>query len=863
MKQDWNCSAQELFEKLDSGQSGLSQAQVEAHQQAHGLNQLQEKKKKSVFMVFLSQFADMLVIVLLVAALISMITGSLESTLVILAVLIMNAVLGTVQHVKAEKSLEGLKAMSAPNARVLRDGKELSIPSREVTVGDIVLLEAGDLVPADGRIIESASLKVNESALTGESEGVEKTDQLLEEENPALGDRVNMAYSSSLVLYGRGKLLVTAVGMETEIGKIASLMEQTKERQTPLQKTLDQFSKKLSIGIMIVCLAVFIINLFHGMNWLDSLLFAVALAVAAIPEALSSIVTIALAIGTSKMAKQHAIMKKLQAVEGLGCVSVICSDKTGTLTQNKMTVTDSYAHDKAQKNLLMEASVLCNDSYVDDEKELGDPTETALKQWYRRERPDLDAFLSAHPKVFELPFDSDRKLMSVLVELDGKMQMFTKGAVDVMSARITRMEEQGKLRPVTQQDLEAIAAQNQAYSEQGLRVLCFGYREVAGDTLTLEDETDFIFLGLVAMMDPPRPESKQAVADCIRAGIKPVMITGDHVTTASAIASQIGILREGNRAVTGAELDAMSDEELAQNLEQISVYARVSPEHKIRIVQQWQAKHRYVAMTGDGVNDAPALKQADVGVAMGITGTEVSKDAASMILTDDNFATIVQAVANGRAVYQNIKNAIKFLLSGNAAGILCVLFCSIAGLAQPFTTVQLLFINLLTDSLPALAIAMEPGNRDLLGQKPRDSRESLLTKDFLRDVGLQGVLIAIATMAAFFFGLQTSAEVACTMSFATICLARLWYGFCCRGSQSLLRLGFLTNKYSIGAFLLGAALLACVLLIPGLEGLFDVAGLAGVHFGVIVGFSVIPSVIVQIWRMISEAVKGKKEKKNQ
>ena len=861
MKQDWNCSAQELFDKLDSGQSGLSQAQVEAHQQAHGLNQLQEKKKKSVFMVFLSQFADMVVIVLLVEALMSMVTGNLESTLVILAVLIMNAVLGTVQHVKAEKSLEGLKAMSAPNARVLRDGKEMSIPSKEVTVGDIVLLEAGDLVPADGRIIESASLKVNESALTGESEGVEKTDQVLTEENPALGDRKNMAYSSSLVLYGRGKLLVTAVGMGTEIGKIASLMEQTKERQTPLQKTLDQFSKKLSIGIMIVCLAVFVINLFHGMNWLDSLLFAVALAVAAIPEALSSIVTIALAIGTSKMAKQHAIMKKLQAVEGLGCVSVICSDKTGTLTQNRMTVTDSYALDKSQKNLLMEASVLCNDSYVDDEKELGDPTETALKQWYRRERPDLDAFLAAHPKVFELPFDSDRKLMSVLVELDGKMQMFTKGAVDVMSARITQIEEQGQCRPVTQQDLEQIASANQAFSEQGLRVLCFGYREVAGDTLILEDETDFTFLGLVAMMDPPRPESKQAVADCIRAGIKPVMITGDHVTTASAIASQIGILQEGDRAVTGAELDAMSDEELAENLEQISVYARVSPEHKIRIVQQWQAKHRYVAMTGDGVNDAPALKQADVGVAMGITGTEVSKDAASMILTDDNFATIVQAVANGRAVYQNIKNAIKFLLSGNAAGILCVLFCSIAGLVQPFTTVQLLFINLLTDSLPALAIAMEPGNRDLLGQKPRDSRESLLTKDFLRDVGLQGVLIAIATMCAFFFGLQTSPEVACTMSFATICLARLWYGFCCRGNQSLVRLGFLTNKYSIGAFLLGAALLACVLLIPGLEGLFDVAGLAGVHFGVIVGFSIIPSIIVQIWRLITEAIKSRKEKK--
>lgn len=859
---DYNLSQNEVLERYSTFRTGLSPEEARNRLERYGENKLAEGRKKTALEVFIDQFKDLIVWILIAAAVISILSGQGESSLVIFAVLILNAVLGTVQYLKAEKSLESLKAMSSPSATLLRGGIKVQVPSPEVVPGDILLLEAGDLITADARILESWSVKINESSLTGESEAVEKTADVIPEENVALGDRKNMVFSGSLVTYGRATAVVTATGMQTELGHIASLLDNTRQRKTPLQENLNKFSEKLAIAIIAICGVVFLLSYFRsGMGLLDSLMFAVALAVAAIPEALSSIVTIVLAIGTQKMARQNAIIKELKAVESLGAVSVICSDKTGTLTQNRMTVTDSYALDKSQKNLLMEASVLCNDSYVDEEKELGDPTETALKQWYRRERPDLDAFLAAHPKVFELPFDSDRKLMSVLVELDGKMQMFTKGAVDVMSARITQIEEQGQCRPVTQQDLEQIASANQAFSEQGLRVLCFGYREVAGDTLILEDETDFTFLGLVAMMDPPRPESKQAVADCIRAGIKPVMITGDHVTTASAIASQIGILQEGDRAVTGAELDAMSDEELAENLEQISVYARVSPEHKIRIVQQWQAKHRYVAMTGDGVNDAPALKQADVGVAMGITGTEVSKDAASMILTDDNFATIVQAVANGRAVYQNIKNAIKFLLSGNAAGILCVLFCSIAGLVQPFTTVQLLFINLLTDSLPALAIAMEPGNRDLLGQKPRDSRESLLTKDFLRDVGLQGVLIAIATMCAFFFGLQTSPEVACTMSFATICLARLWYGFCCRGNQSLVRLGFLTNKYSIGAFLLGAALLACVLLIPGLEGLFDVAGLAGVHFGVIVGFSIIPSIIVQIWRLITEAIKSRKEKK--
>ena len=617
-----------------------------------------------------------------------MLSGNAESTIVIFAVILLNAILGTVQHKKAEKSLDSLKSLSSPNAKVIRDGAKMEVPSLEVVPGDIVVLEAGDMVVADGRIIENFSLQVNESALTGESTNVDKQAIDLSEEAP-LGDRVNMVYSGSLVTYGRATVVITGTGMNTEIGKIAELMNATKEKKTPLQISLDQFSKRLAIVIMIISVLVFGLSIYREMPVLDSLMFAVALAVAAIPEALSSIVTIVQAMGTQKMAKENAIIKELKAVESLGCVSVICSDKTGTLTQNKMTVQNVYVDGSvlSPKELdlknqlhryLLYNAILTNDSSIVEGKGIGDPTEFCLLEMVRSIDLDEDFFRGLMPRMAEIPFDSDRKLMSTKYQLHGVPTIMTKGALDVLLDRTTRIRTSEGIRPITEADIEEILATNMEFSQNGLRVLAFAYKETELEgTLDLADENDYIFTGLISMMDPPREESKDAVVDAKRAGIKPIMITGDHKITATAIAKQIGIFGEGDLSVTGVELDAMSETELDEKIDRISVYARVSPENKIRIVNAWQKKGNIVAMTGDGVNDAPALKKADIGVAMGITGTEVSKDAAAMILTDDNFATIIKAVANGRNVYRNIKNAIKFLLSGNMAGIISVLYTSI------------------------------------------------------------------------------------------------------------------------------------------------------------------------------------------
>ena len=713
-------SSKDVLNHFNVTKEGLSTEQVNKSKEENGFNELTEKKKKSVLVVFLEQFKDLLVGILIVAALISMATGDVESTLVIFAVIIMNAILGTVQNVKAEQSLNSLKALSSPNAKVIRNGVKVEIPSREVVPGDIVVLEAGDLVVADGRIIESFSLQVNESALTGESESVNKFEEVIDSEEVALGDQKNMVFSSSLVTYGRALIVVTNTGMTTELGKIATLMEQTKEKKTPLQITLDDFSKKLATIILIICIIVFGLSVYRQTEILDALMFAVALAVAAIPEALSSIVTIVLALGTQKMAKENAIIKNIKSVEGLGCVSIICSDKTGTLTQNKMTTKQIFVDNsliesediKFNDNLvqkdLMRAAILCNDSTSVDGKEIGDPTEVALVNLGHVHSLNEQDVRDEFKRLKEIPFDSDRKLMSTLHYIDNKYVMYTKGALDVLLDRTTHIRTSEGVKEITQADKDRILNTNQYLSENGLRVLSFAYKELDSEKeLSLDDENNYTFLGLISMIDPPRVESAEAVKDCIMAGIKPIMITGDHKITASAIAKQIGILQEGDMAVTGLELDKMSDEELNKKLSHISVYARVSPENKIRIVDAWQNKGKIVAMTGDGVNDAPALKQADIGIAMGITGTEVSKDAASMILTDDNFATIVKSITNGRNVYRNIKNSIKFLLSGNMSGIIAVLYASIMNLSVPFAPVHLLFINLLTDSLPAIAIGME------------------------------------------------------------------------------------------------------------------------------------------------------------
>ena len=893
----------EVLAGLDSGRQGIDSGQAEQRLKEYGENVLEEAGRLQWWQVFLAQFKDLLVIILIGAAAVSMLTGDPESAMVIFAVLLLNAVLGTVQHQKAEKSLDSLKRLSSPEARVLRDGRSMTIPSALVVPGDILLLETGDMVAADGRLLEVYGLTVNESSLTGESLGVEKHTGAVKarEGTVALADRTNMVFSGSLVTSGRAVAVVTATGMNTEIGKIAVLMNGTKEQKTPLQVSLDRFSGHLAIAIIAICGLVFLLSLYRRERVLDALMFAVALAVAAIPEALSSIVTIVQAMGTQKMAREQAIIKDLKAVESLGCVSVICSDKTGTLTQNRMDVEQVYINHTQQQpswlenetrrsdvRLLLMAAVLNNNASGQD----GDPMETALFNMAREAGLIPEQVRLQSPRKGEIPFDSRRKLMTTINEIEGSDIVFVKGAVDVLLKKCTRLanpaagQKAGTAGPgagaaipsrtLSSSDRQRILDQNSRWSARGLRVLAFacrplneagkengnsGYAEAkAGNSreqssLSGRLEDDLVFLGLTAMMDPPRPESRQAVASARQAGIRPVMITGDHKVTAMSIAERIGIFAPGNMAVTGAELDRMEEEDLNRNLEHISVYARVSPEHKIRIVRAWQNRGHIVAMTGDGVNDAPALKKADIGVAMGLTGTEVSKDAASMILADDNFATIIKAVSNGRNVYRNIKNSIQFLLSGNMAGIFCVLYTSLLSLPLPFKPVHLLFINLITDSLPAIAIGMEPPEEGLLKEPPRNPKEGILTASFIRDILVQGALIAAATMWAYTTGLhEGGAGRACTMAFSTLTLARLFHGFNCRSSHSIIRLGLGSNLYSVMAFQLGVVLLAAVLFVPGLQIMFAAADLSLSQLTTLAAAAFLPTLVIQIHKILRESI---------
>ena len=863
MEKLYGKDSQTILKEFKTTEKGLSDNEVKKRKESFGNNALKEKKRKGILKVFFNQFKDLLVGILIVAGIISIITDNVESTLVIFIVILLNAILGTVQYFKAEQSLEALKSLTAAKCKVIRNGIKQEILSKDIVPGDILFLEAGDLIAADGRIIENHSLQVNESSLTGESLAVEKNAEVLSDDEIPLSDRKNMVFGGTLVTYGRAIAVVTSTGMNSELGKIANLMENTQAKETPLQKTLDKFSGKLAIIIITICIIVFVLEIYRDESILNALMFAVALAVAAIPEALSSIVTIVLALGTEKMAKENAIIKDLKAVEGLGAVSVICSDKTGTLTQNKMTVQKVYVDNKLiegrelkKDNLahrfLINNALLCNDSVTIEGKEIGDPTEVALVNLGEELHLDELVIREKYQRISEIPFDSDRKLMSTVNIVNNKQVLFTKGALDVLINKVNYVADSHGIRKLNDEERKEIISVNKQLSEQGLRILAFAYKELQDrEEITKEDENDYVFTGLISMIDPPRVESKDAVHKCIMAGIKPVMITGDHKVTAAAIAREIGIMGKDDIAVEGLEIDKLNDEQLKEKVKNISVYARVSPEHKIRIVRAWQSSGEIVAMTGDGVNDAPALKQADIGVAMGITGTEVSKDAASVILTDDNFSTIVKAVENGRNIYNNIKNSIKFLLSGNLSAIIAVLYCAIINLPMPFAAVHLLFINLLTDSMPAIAIGMEKSNGNLLKEKPRGRNESILNKELLKIVAFEGIIISIFTIISFYGGNPNlNPKAASTMAFSTLCLARLFHGFNCRGNQSIFKLGITTNIYSICAFLVGVLLLSTVLFIPPLKIVFNVVSLSGNQYLLLIFCAIMPTVIIQLLKII-------------
>ncbi|MGO2429321.1 MAG: cation-translocating P-type ATPase [Lactococcus cremoris] len=870
--QRYNQSVNEVLEETKSQLEGLKPKEVELRQAENGFNELKEKKKTSTWELFIDTLKDPMVIILLLVAFVQLFLGEFVESLVIFIVLMINSVVAVVQTKRAESSLDALRQMSAPSAKVLRNGEKTSIPARELVVGDIVSLEAGDFIPADGRLIDVQNLRVEEGMLTGESEPVEKFSDLIEGE-AALGDRKNMVFSSSLVVYGRADFVVTAIAEQTEIGKIAQMLETAEAKQTPLQQKLEKFGKQLGWAILALCALIFAVQILRLFTTnqtadmqkaiLDSFMFAVAVAVAAIPEALSSVVTIVLSVGTNKMAKQHAIMRNLPAVETLGSTSIICTDKTGTLTQNKMTVVDSYLPTESSKELtdlsqvdqklLLNAMVLCNDSSFSQEGQaLGDPTEVALIAYSDKIGHPYQELREKSPRLAEFPFDSERKLMSTINDFEGQKTIFVKGGPDVLFNRCNQVFLDGKVQEFTPELKEKFQAQNEAFSQKALRVLAYAYKPASDDKkeLTLTDENDLILIGLSAMIDPPREAVYDSIAEAKKAGIKTIMITGDHKTTAQAIAKDIGLMNEGDMALTGQELDALTEDELRDNLQKISVYARVSPENKIRIVRAWQNEHQVTAMTGDGVNDAPALKQANIGIAMG-SGTDVAKDASSMILTDDNFVSIVSAVSIGRVVYDNIKKSISYLFSGNLGAIIAIVFALIVGWVNPFTALQLLFINLVNDSVPAIAIGMEKAEPDVMEKAPRQLNEGIFANGLMRIILIRGSLIGIAAIISQYVGQKTSPEMGVAMAFTTLILARTLQTFAARSnSQNIFKLGFTTNKYVLMAVTFCLALYSLTTL-PFLREIFSIpASFGWSEWAVAAGLAVIAVICMEILKSI-------------
>ena len=865
----------DVISEFKSEKSGLSNAEAKKRLEQNGFNELKGKEGESTLKLILNQFKDPLVIILIIAAIVQMFLKEAVEAIIIIAVVILNAILGVTQTKKAEGSLNSLKKLSSPSAKVLRDGEKIVIPAREIVNGDIVCLESGDYVPADGRVIESQSLKSVEGMLTGESEPVLKVTDVIHEES-SLGDQKNMVFSGSTIVYGRGMFIVTATGMNTEVGKIANLLEKAESKETPLQKKLDQFSKRLGIIIMILAIIIFGLEVgravffdrvgFTGELIVNAFMFSISVAVAAIPEALSSIVTIVLASGTNTMAKRKAIIRKLPAVETLGATSIICTDKTGTLTQNKMTVVDNYISkdgeysfeiniEKAPKNekYFLLASILCNDSDINEEgKETGDPTEVGLINFAKNNSIDFKKIRDEYRRKGEIPFDSDRKIMSTVNEVDGKTIMFSKGAPDIILSRCKYALVNGEVVDLNENILNEYKAKNEEFSNRALRVLAFAMKEINNESFVpaLDDEFDLTLIGLTAMIDPPRESVYDAIKIAKNAGIKTIMITGDHKTTAAAIGKEIGLMDNNDIALTGQELDSMNDIELKNKLENISVYARVSPENKIRIVKAWQEREKITAMTGDGVNDAPALKQADIGIGMG-SGTDVAKDAASMILVDDNFATIVKAVEIGRAVFSNIKKSITYLFAGNLGAIISILFAVFVNLPNPFTAIQLLFINLINDSLPAIALGLEPPEKNIMNNKPRNINDGILSGGIGRIVILRGVIIGVVTIIAQYIGLKVSSELGTAMAVSTILLARIFQTIAARSDHyTSIELGFFSNKYVFGAMGI-TFIIYLLILLPGVRSILSIPYEFNIEmFFICLGLSILAMIIMEIEKLI-------------
>ena len=855
----YNLSIYTIIKQLNTHiKNGLTTDQVTSNHDTFGYNVLDHRKPTPLWKKFLNNFKEFMIIILMIASVISFFIGEKTDAVIIIMIVLLNGIISTYQEMKAEESIESLKSLTTPSCVVMRNSQKMEIKAEDLVPGDIVFIEAGNFIPADGRLIDITSLKVEESTLTGESVPVEKNIDLIEGENIPIGDQLNSVFSGTIVTYGSGTFVVTSIGMKTQLGKIADLISEEKLTMTPLQVKLKEIGKIIGIIVLIVSTLIFTLGIIQGRDLFEMFFTAVSLAVAAIPEGLPAIVTIVLALGVRRLSQKNAIIRKLPAVETLGSSSVICSDKTGTLTQNKMTIMDTYYQTETDKDALIICSLLCNDASLTKEQEIGDPTETALLRYGVKEDYHIETLIEKYPRSNGIPFDSVRKMMTTIHQSEDTFISYTKGAVDELLNRCSSIMMDGKIMPLNDSLIQEIVDKNQSFATNALRVLAFAKRDWSSlpeDISTDTIENNLVFLGLLAMMDPPREEVKQAIENCHRAGIKPVMITGDHLITAKAIAEELGILREGDEIISGQDLQLISDEELTQNIEKYSVYARVSPEHKVKIVKAWQSKGHVVAMTGDGVNDAPALRMAEIGIAMGKVGTDVSRNAAAMVLMDDNFATIIAAIEEGRSIYSNIRKSIRYLLSCNFGEIFLLLIAMLMNLQVPLLPIHILWVNLVTDSFPALALGVEPKDLGLLNHPPRKKNESLFSDGLFYKIALEGLLVGAISLAIYIYALNFSLEIARTMTFLTLSFSQLIHSINVRSADSVVfKKGLFTNKFSLYAIAVSLVLQLTIIFIPFTRSIFKIVSLPLNLWMIVILSSLIPLILVEIIKLIRSAI---------